>query len=87
MMAFEQLEPFGSLPMLFGFGQVCAVMANLKRDPEKTPEPYRASDFMPALAAAMGRPAAQKAEPMLLPDPEAQSRLIKSAIFGVKDDG
>lgn len=87
MMAFETLEPFGSLPMMFGFGQVCSVLANLKRDPKERPEPYRASDFMPALAEAMGRSAVEKAEPMLLEDPEEQSRLIKSAIFGVKDDG
>lgn len=62
MMAFDQLEPFGSLAEEFRSGQVCAVMANVNRDAEKRKEPFTAADFMPALAAARDRANAPPAD-------------------------
>jgi hypothetical protein len=32
------------------FGQVCATLANLQRDADKTPEPYRSTDFFSPLS-------------------------------------
>ena len=58
-------------------GQVCATVANyagMKRNPEAGfADP---SDFMPGLAEMKRKPG-----PTLLPDKEAQSRLIMAAIF------
>jgi hypothetical protein len=87
MMAFERLEPFGSLQQMLNFGQVCQVIANVNRDEKRRPQPYRASDFFPALAMAAGESSSKAPEPVLLEDPEAQSRLIKESIFGVKGCG
>lgn len=55
MMAFDQLEPFGSLAEEFRMGQIAAVVANVNRNEERKPEPFTAADFMPALAAARER--------------------------------
>lgn len=55
MMAFDQLEPFGSLADEFRLGQIAAVAANVNRNEERRPEPFTAADFMPALAAARER--------------------------------
>lgn len=79
MMAFEGLEPFGSLPEDFRIGQVAAVIANVNRDTERKSAPFTAADFMPALRAAY-QPVESRA--MLLDDPEAQSALFDTIIFG-----
>ena len=80
MMAFDQLEPMGALPMQFAFGQVCAVMANVHRAAKS--EAFEASDFFPALAREIGGKRPARGEPILLEDPEAQSALIKRAVLG-----
>ena len=49
MMAFERLEPMSSLQSEWQAGQICAVLANLKRDEKTRPDPYVAADFMPIL--------------------------------------
>lgn len=78
MMAFERLEPFGSLHLESVIGQVCAVTANVHRGPKS--DVSRPSDFMPNLARFLGEGA--EAEPILLDDPEAQSALIMEQVFG-----
>ena len=77
MMAFERLEPFGAMHEDFRAGQIAAVVANVHRD-SKT-EPFTPADFMPALYAEY-----RTAEPesKFLDDPEAQSALFDSMIFG-----
>lgn len=82
MMAFSNIEPWGSLQDDFRAGQICATVANVNRDPDKRSEPWTASDFMPSLARAMNG-LEKPDEPTLLDDPEAQTALIKQAIFGV----
>lgn len=81
-MAFERLEPFGSLHLEAMFGQVCATLANIHRDPQKRKEPWAPRDFMPALNAALDGIEASS-EPVFLDDPEAMTALIKRDIFGV----
>ncbi len=63
----------------FGFGQVCATLANVHRSEGQ--EPYQAEDFMPGLRTA--EPAATK-NADAPPDVEAHSRLI-SALLGKKE--
>ena len=63
----------------FGFGQVCATLANVHR--REGQEPYQADDFMPGLRTA--EPAATKNSDAP-PDVEAHSRLI-SALLGKKE--
>lgn len=79
MIAFDQLEPMGALPMQFAFGQVCATIANVRRPAKQ--KPFRPENFFPALAREVGD--RDSDEPILLDDPEAQSALIKRAILGV----
>lgn len=78
MMAFDQLEPMGALPLLHAFGQVCSVTANVHRAAKS--EPFEPGDFFPALAREVGKK--ERGQPILLTDKEAQSALIKRAIFG-----
>jgi hypothetical protein len=83
MMAFERIEPFGSLHDEFMHGQVWTVLANQHRDTAKRPRPYGPHDAMPALAKALGKTDDQ---PILLPDKEKQSELMR-ALFKVNPDG
>jgi hypothetical protein len=78
MMAFERLEPFGGLQEDFRAGQICALTANVNRDPKKH-GPFNAGHFMPALERAL----ASSSEPILLDDPEEQSKLLMT-LFGVQ---
>lgn len=78
MMAFDQLEPMGALPLLHAFGQVCAVTANVHRAAKS--EPFEPGDFFTPLAREIGKKV--RGEPILLDDPEAQSALIMRTIFG-----
>lgn len=73
--AYANLEPFGPLHEDFRAGQICAASMNPHRRADA--DPLRAADFMPALMP----PEAQAAGPVLLEDPEAQSRLIAAALF------
>lgn len=79
-MAFERLEPFGSLHLEAVVGQVCATLANIDRDPEKRREPFQARDFMPALDRAFDN-AGRADEPLFIDDPVAMSNLIRARIF------
>lgn len=85
MRAFESLEPFGALHFEAVSGAICAAVSNAML--KKTDgEPFKPSDFMPALARAMnGYADPIAAGPILLDDPEAQSALIKASVFGVTE--
>jgi hypothetical protein len=75
-MAFDAIEPFGDERADLRAGIVAAVTANHSFAPPSKPK--RPSDYM--LFGDQKEP-----EPVLLDDPEEQARLIKRAVFGVKD--
>ena len=82
-MAFASLEGLPDMRADFGFGQVCATLANVHR--REGQEAYQADDFMPGLRTA--EPAVTKdadAPPDEVFDVEAHSRLI-SALLGKKE--
>ena len=78
-MAFAGLDGMPDVRADFGFGQICATLANVHR--REGQDAYRADDFMPALRGAVEpREPAQETPP----EPEAHSRLI-SALLGKKE--
>ena len=82
-MAFASLEGLPDMRADFGFGQVCATLANVHR--REGQDAYQADDFMPGLRTA--EPAAAKdadVPPDEVFDVEAHSRLI-SALLGKKE--
>ena len=82
-MAFSSLEGLPDMRADFGFGQVCATLANVHR--REGQDAYQADDFMPGLRTA--EPAATNdgdAAPDKHFDVEAHSRLI-SALLGKKE--
>lgn len=85
-MAFAGLEGLPDVRADFGFGQVCATLANVHR--REGQDPYQADDFMPGLhGRGNAEPAANKdanAPPDEVFDAEAHSRLI-SALLGKKE--
>jgi hypothetical protein len=84
-MAFASLEGLPDMRADFGFGQVCATLANVHR--REGQDPYQAGDFMPGLhGLSNAEPTATKdadAAPDEHFDVEAHSRLI-SALLGKK---
>jgi len=85
-MAFASLEGLPDMRADFGFGQVCATLANVHR--REGQDAYQADDFMPGLhGLSNAEPAATKdadAPPDEVFDVEAHSRLI-SALLGKKE--
>lgn len=81
-MAFERIEPFGALHDEFMHGQQCALTFNANRDTEKS-KALSAGDFMPALGRVLGKNAEK---PILLDDPEEQSKLLRG-LFKANPDG
>ena len=79
-MAHSEIEPFGEQAADIRHGIACSLLANVNRDSKARPKPYEWSDFVPWADASRGN----DQEPVELDDPEAQSALIKAAIFGVK---
>jgi len=77
--AYYQLEPFGSLVDDERHGVAVSTLANINRDAKTRPEPYKSSDFI-------GWRSFDKVEqgPILMPDAQAQSELIKRKIFKIK---
>jgi len=75
-MAFDAIDPFGDERADLRAGVIAAVTANHSFAPPSKPK--RPSDYM--LFSDQKEP-----EPVLLADPEEQARLIKRAVFGVKD--
>lgn len=59
-------------------GVATSVLANVNRNPEKQPEPYKWDDFVWWKEADV-----VDEEPELLPDPVEQSNLIRAALFGI----
>lgn len=45
-MAYSSIEPFGEYRSELRHGQHMAMVANINRDSEKKPDPYRPIDFM-----------------------------------------
>ena len=83
MMAFEQLEPFGALADDFRLGQLCALLANVHRDPKRRSQAFAPEDFMPALAAAR-RAAAPKPRQL---SAEERSRAIDRLLMAAAPPG
>lgn len=76
--AFYQLEPFGDMIADLRHGVATSVLANVNRNSEAKPEPFRADDFIHWRDTGQR----EEAEPTLLDDPVAQSNLIRAAMFG-----
>ena len=82
-MPFASLEGLPDMRADFGFGQVCATLANVHR--REGQDAYQADDFMPRLRTS--EPTATNdadAPPDEVFDVEAHSRLI-SALLGKKE--
>lgn len=77
-LAYDQIEPFGPQREDLRTGLICSTVANHSMSPPK--KPVRASDFMLFAEPQPNR----SSKPVLLADPQAQSDLIRQAIFGVK---
>ncbi|MEO6147177.1 MAG: DUF4035 domain-containing protein [Sulfuriferula sp.] len=73
---FHDLEPLGGARGDVQAGIIASIIANVNRG--KNTDPFTVLDFMPFAE----RPAKAEPEPTLLPDAEAQSRLIMAAVFG-----
>ena len=80
MMAYGAMEPFGAQADDFRAGQICAVIANVNRDPEKRPEAWTAADFMPALAVARDRANAPPKDET----PEQMAARLDRKLFGAR---
>ena len=82
-MAFASLEGLPDMRADFGFGQVCATLANVHR--REGQDAYQADDFMPGLRTAEHAATTDAdAPPDESFDVEAHSRLI-SALLGKKE--
>jgi len=81
-LAFYQLEPFGDLVADLRHGVLTRTLANVNRNPKTRPDPYRLNDFIHW--GELAGDAEPEPEPILLDDPEAQSKLIMAQIFGIK---
>lgn len=79
MLAYSQLEPFGSLREDRRAGEIASIIANVNRDPKKS-EPFYPYHFFREL-----NPKHQEAVtgPVLLDDPKKQADLIRSQVFGL----
>lgn len=84
-MAYASLESLPEARADFRAGQICAVMGNLHR--KEGSEPLTPADFIPPpeFNEDWAGAAADGVDTILLPDPEAQSRLIMAAVFGLTD--
>ena len=76
--AYYTLEPFGEEIADLRHGVATSVLANINRNGEARPEPYRAEDFIHWRDSGP----VEEAEPVLLGDPVAQSNLMRAALFG-----
>ena len=78
--AFVNLDGLADARLDFGFGQVCATLANIHR--REGQDAYRPDDFMPSLRAVSSTRTTP--DEQAVPDADAQSRLI-SALLGKKE--
>lgn len=63
-LAFEQLEPWTYGPLDHYLSQICRLLAESLRDPEKRQKPFEPADFMPDFL----RPEAPEQEPEAVED-------------------
>lgn len=77
-LAYYRIEPFGESVADQRMGIQAALLANINRDSKHNREPYRPTDFIPWHEANVDT------GPVLLDDPEAQSKLITATIFGAR---
>jgi hypothetical protein len=77
--AYYKLEPFGSLVDDERHGVAVSTLANINRDAKVRPEPYKSKDFIGWRTFDNVEPG-----PILMPDVQAQSELIKRKIFKLK---
>ena len=81
-MAYYALEPFGELVADQRHGTATAVLANVNRDPKRRPQPYVAADFIHwHHSHREAKPEPAWPQGIALDDLEAQSQLIKRALF------
>ena len=59
-------------------GVATALLANVNRNPQIRPEPYKPEDFVHWTQREVIEP-----EPVQLDDPVAHSNLIRAALFGI----
>ncbi|SOZ99449.1 conserved hypothetical protein [Cupriavidus taiwanensis] len=74
-MAFDRIDPFGEGRADLRAGIIASAAAN--HGSVSLPEPYQPSHFMPFLPR-------EPDKPVLLDDPQKQSALILTAVFGRK---
>lgn len=83
---YADIEPFGELRADFRAGQIAATIANYagksRNAGASTLEPF---DFMPALKEYAPEPVIAADGGVLLKDTAAQTRLLKQALFKVKE--
>jgi len=70
------LEPFGESIADLRHGTACSLLANVNRNAEKTPTPYKPDDFI----YWVKKPDQEIIE---IDDPQAQSDLIRAELFGM----
>ena len=78
-MAFYSLEPFGPEAVNINTGIIASTIANVKRNTDKRPEPFKATDF------ALGS-FEEEEEQRYVQTPEEQKQAIEmlAAAFGAK---
>jgi hypothetical protein len=75
-MAFASIEPFGEFREEFRSGKLQALLANINRNPDKKPDPFKPIDFMDFIEIPE--------EPEVVETPEQLSKRIASELFGIK---
>ena len=83
-MAYYGLEPWGETVADMRHGIAVATLANINRNTEARPEPYLPADFIPWMETNRQKPC--DPGPILLDEPDAQTRLIKAAVFGCQPE-
>lgn len=76
-MGFYKRQPWGERVQDLRFGSLMALMANINRNADVRKEPFLPSEFTP-----WSNWPQVEAEPLLLPDKDAHSRLLSAALFG-----
>lgn len=77
-MGYYELEPFGDLIADQRHGVATALLANVNRNAELHPKPFRPDAFIQWRDTGQ----MEEEEPELLDDPVAQSNLIRASLFG-----
>lgn len=83
-MAYYGLEPWGETVADMRHGIAVATLANINRNTEARPEPYFTRGFHSVDGNERQKPV--EPGPILLDEPDAQTRLIKAAVFGCQPE-